>query len=193
MDFLLNIAVFMWLGAVCPWEKFFSQAVIPSHRLILLGILVLLFRRLPIIIAVRRQLPQIRHFRHALIMGFFGPIGISAIFYLYVTLDFLQRIQSEDSSRTDCSSLAEVTLIAVWFLVVSSVVSKPYIIAVLAALITNQVVHGLAIPLGNLALLSPRVFNSIRRLGTDKDISAQQNDRASTDPERQPLLAESVA
>lgn len=124
MDFLLNVAVFMWLGAVCPWEKFFSGDVIPSSRLILLGILVLLLRRLPVIIALQKQIPQIRSFRHALIMGFFGPIGISAIFYLYVTQDFLLRIQLEHPEREDCIALAQVTLVIVWFLVISSVVSE---------------------------------------------------------------------
>ncbi|KAH8719339.1 Na/H antiporter [Phaeosphaeriaceae sp. PMI808] len=166
MDFLLNIAVFMWLGAVCPWEKFFSKEIIPSYRLVLLGVLVLLLRRLPVIIAMRRQIPQIHHFHHALIMGFFGPIGVSAIFYLYVTQDFLHRVQLENSDREDCGALAEVTLIAVWFLVVSSVI-----------------VHGLAIPLGNLALLSLRVFSNVKRLGTDKDDSTQQTDRPSADLE----------
>ncbi|RYO14000.1 hypothetical protein AA0113_g10525 [Alternaria arborescens] len=173
MDFLLNVAVFMWLGAVCPWEKFFSGDVIPSSRLILLGILVLLLRRLPVIIALQKQIPQIRNIRHATIMGFFGPIGISAIFYLYVTQDFLLRIQLEHPEREDCIALAQVTAVIVWFLVISSVV-----------------VHGLAIPLGSLALLSPRVFNSIRRLGTDKDDSARRIDRDNTAAETQPLLPE---
>lgn len=125
MDFLLNIAVFMWLGAVCPWEKLFSKEIIPNHRLVLLGVLVLLLRRLPVIIAMRRQIPQIRNFRHALIMGFFGPIGVSAIFYLYVTQDFLHRIHLDNTDREDCGALAEVALVVVWFLVVSSVVSEP--------------------------------------------------------------------
>lgn len=116
----------MWLGAVCPWEKFFSGDVIPSSRLILLGILVLLLRRLPVIIALQKQIPQIRNMRHALIMGFFGPIGISAIFYLYVTQDFLLRIQLEHPEREDCIALAQVTAVIVWFPVISSVVSETF-------------------------------------------------------------------
>jgi hypothetical protein len=52
-------------------------------------------------------------------------------------------------------------------------------------------VHGLAIPLGNLALLSPRVFNSIRGLhsGTDKD-DTTQGSAPNGELEHQPLLAE---
>lgn len=124
MDFLLNIAVFMWLGAVCPWDRLFSNEVIPTHRLVLFGVLVLLFRRLPVIILLRHQIPQIRHFRHALIMGFFGPIGVSAIFYLYVTQDFLHCVQANQPARKDLEPLADVTLLSVWFLVLASVVSE---------------------------------------------------------------------
>jgi NhaP-type Na+/H+ or K+/H+ antiporter len=59
-------------------------------------------------------------------MGFFGPIGISAIFYLYVTQDFLLRIQLEHPEREDCIALAQVTVVIVWFLVISSVVSETF-------------------------------------------------------------------
>ncbi|KAF2679220.1 hypothetical protein K458DRAFT_375365 [Lentithecium fluviatile CBS 122367] len=185
MDFLLNITVFIWLGAVCPWSSFFpspspspssspnsnSVPIIPPDRLILLAILVLLLRRLPVILILRNHIPQIQNIRHALIMGFFGPIGVSAIFYLYVTREFLARVQQENPDREqEIGKLADVCLVAVWFLVVSSVV-----------------VHGLAVPLGNLALLSPRVFNRIRRLGTNKADSRQTG----SDAERRPLLAES--
>lgn len=124
MDLLLNVAVFMWAGAVCPWETFLSNDIIPVHRLVLLGILVLLLRRLPMVFALRKQIHQIHTTRHALLTGFFGPIGISAIFYLYVTLDFLRDVQVRDPGRGDCEKLAEVTLVTVWWLVITSVVSN---------------------------------------------------------------------
>lgn len=123
MDLLLNVAVFMWIGAVCPWETFRANEVIPFHRLAIIGILVLLLRRLPIILALRQRIPQIRTFRKALLTGFFGPIGISAVFYLFVTVDFLQDIQNRNPDREDCRRLVQVTLVTVWFLIVSSVVS----------------------------------------------------------------------
>jgi NhaP-type Na+/H+ or K+/H+ antiporter len=137
MDFLLNIAVFMWLGAVCPWDLFLSSSSsssgsptsspIPSSNLFLFGIAVLLLRRLPVILALRKWIPQIRNVRHALIMGFFGPIGVSAIFYLCVTLDFLQEVASKKGraeEKGEIQRLADVTRVAVWFLVVASVVSS---------------------------------------------------------------------
>jgi NhaP-type Na+/H+ or K+/H+ antiporter len=44
IDMLLNLAVFMWYGAICPWASFMHNSVIPIYRLILLGILILLLR-----------------------------------------------------------------------------------------------------------------------------------------------------
>lgn len=44
IDMLLNLAVFIWFGAICPWSSFAGNAVIPVYRLIALGILILLLR-----------------------------------------------------------------------------------------------------------------------------------------------------
>ena len=59
IDMLLNVSIFIWFGAVCPWRLFAHSPVIPIYRLIPLGILVLLFRRLPIIFAMHKQIHQI--------------------------------------------------------------------------------------------------------------------------------------
>ena len=44
IDMLLNLSVFIWFGAVCPWPLFRTSTVIPIYRLIPLGIMILLFR-----------------------------------------------------------------------------------------------------------------------------------------------------
>lgn len=44
IDMLLNLAIFMWYGAVCPWTSFAHNSVIPIHRMVFLGILILLLR-----------------------------------------------------------------------------------------------------------------------------------------------------
>ena len=72
---LLNLAIFMWFGAVCPWDMFIHNDVIPLYRLVFLGILILLFRRLPAVYAMHRFIPQIGEKRQAIFVGFFGPIG----------------------------------------------------------------------------------------------------------------------
>jgi len=44
IDMLLNLSIFIWFGAICPWAMFAHNDVIPIYRLIFLGILILLLR-----------------------------------------------------------------------------------------------------------------------------------------------------
>ncbi|KAJ1323531.1 sodium/hydrogen antiporter [Microdochium nivale] len=174
MDFLLSVSVFMWLGAACPWDKIFNTdsapPIVPWPRLVLLAVLVLIFRRLPVILALHWFVPQIRSVKHASIMGFFGPIGISAIFYLYTTRQFLREEVGED--REDAVALADQTLVVMWFVVFSSVV-----------------VHGLAIPIGSLTV---NVFERVKARVTKGNGSGgtgrQQEEGHAENAEQTPLL-----
>ncbi|KAK5003042.1 hypothetical protein LTR16_006539, partial [Cryomyces antarcticus] len=121
IDMLLNVAVFMWFGAVCPWSSFVHNNVIPIYRLIPLGILVLLLRRLPIVYLLHKRIPQIEEKHQALFVGFFGPIGVSAIFYLYVSLEFLRQIDVDGVEREDAARLGEVMTVVIWFLAICSI------------------------------------------------------------------------
>ncbi|KAL1648818.1 hypothetical protein SLS58_001998 [Diplodia intermedia] len=143
IDMLLNVSVFIWFGAVCPWYAFAHNSVIPIYRLIPLGILVLLLRRLPVIISMHKQIHQIEQLRQALFVGFFGPIGVSAVFYLYISIEFLEKITVDGVQREDAAHLQEVMYVVIWFLVICSIV-----------------VHGLSIPLGKLGILIPRTLSN---------------------------------
>ena len=133
VDMLLNVAMFMWLGATCPWSSFWTSEVVTPGRLAALGVLVLLFRRLPVILGLHRRIHQIEDERQALFVGHFGPIGVSAIFYLYVGLEFLKTVTVGDEQRPDAKQLGEVMTVVIWFLIISSVV-----------------VHGLSVPVAKL-------------------------------------------
>jgi sodium/hydrogen antiporter len=124
IDMLLNVAVFIWIGAICPWYSFAHNDVIPIYRLIFLGILILLLRRLPIVLAMRSKIHQIEEFRQALFVGFFGPIGVSAVFYLCVSLEFLRSIQVDGKQRSDAAVLSDVMNVVIWFLTMCSIVSS---------------------------------------------------------------------
>ena len=150
IDMLLNVAIFMWFGAVCPWSMFLNGPV-PLQRLIALGILALLLRRLPWIMAIHKIIPQIEDWRHGIFVGFFGPVGVSAIFYLYITLEFIRGLSPatlDDGSdalanlRPDVATLGETTTVVVWFLSIVSIV-----------------VHGLSVPLGKLGFYLPRTLS----------------------------------
>jgi sodium/hydrogen antiporter len=165
---LLNVSFFIWAGAVCPWDMFAHNEVVPIYRLIFIGVLVLLFRRLPFVLAIHKQIHQIEEFRQALFVGFFGPIGVSAIFYLYVAIDFLEsNVQYEGHEREDAQRLSETITVIVWFLVICSVV-RSSLIYLPFSLRPSQLIHGLTIPVGKLGLYLPRTLSrAISTNGTE--------------------------
>jgi sodium/hydrogen antiporter len=113
----------MWYGVVCPWRSFGANAVVPVYRLVPLGLLVLALRRLPWVFAIHKFIPQIEGVRQAIFVGFFGPIGVSAIFYLYIALEFLHTLDVGGQPRADVGDLSETIQVVVWFLAICSIVS----------------------------------------------------------------------
>jgi sodium/hydrogen antiporter len=150
IDMLLNVSVFIWYGAVCPWPSFRVNDVIPLYRLVFLGLLILLFRRIPSIFILHRYVWQIEHFQQAVFVGFFGPIGVSAVFYLYVSIDFLDQVEFHGEEREDAARLKDVMTIVIWFLAICSIV-----------------VHGLSIPIGKLGYKIPRTISSALSTSTE--------------------------
>ncbi|KAK4580529.1 hypothetical protein LTR86_000732 [Recurvomyces mirabilis] len=165
IDMLLNVAIFMWFGAVCPWHSFVDNSVIPIYRLIPLGILVLLLRRLPMVLLFHKKIPQIEELTHAMFVGFFGPIGVSAIFYLYIARQFLREIEVDGQEREDAARLSEILNVVIWFLAVCSIF-----------------VHGLSIPLGKLGFYLPRTIStaiSSERVSASQSMARTDDDEPS--------------
>lgn len=125
IDMLLNLAVFMWFGAVCPWSLFLNNNVIPLYRLVFLGVLILLVRRMPIIFAMHKYIDQIENLFQTSFVGFFGPIGVGAIFYLSVSREYLHKITVNGKVREDAQQVSDAIEVIVWFLVICSIVSLP--------------------------------------------------------------------
>ncbi|KAK4454995.1 Sodium/hydrogen exchanger family-domain-containing protein [Podospora aff. communis PSN243] len=152
VDMLLNVSVFMWFGVVCPWSSFVNNDVVQIYRLVPLGLLVLLLRRLPWVFAIHAYVPQIEEVRQAIFVGFFGPIGVSAIFYLYIALEFLDTWDVGARDQEEIHNLGETIRVVVWFLAVCSIV-----------------VHGLSIPLGKLGFYLPRTLSRQTTSANDED------------------------
>ena len=77
IDLLFNIAAFVFVGAWMPFNKFQDAVLtISVWRLIVIAILVLLLRRLPILVALYKFVPDVKTFRESLFVGHFGPIGV---------------------------------------------------------------------------------------------------------------------
>ena len=128
IDMLLNIAVFTWFGSIMPWSDFNNPALDLSWwRLVLLAVCILIFRRLPIILAFKPLLSQLTTWQEALFAGYFGPVGVAAIYYVQIVQD-----QFADSDQPAVlTRLATLTKPIIFFIVLSHIIvfglSVPFI------------------------------------------------------------------
>lgn len=128
IDLLLNLAYFVYLGTIIPWEQYNAIDLgVTPWRLVVIAIFVILFRRIPIMMALKPFIPDIKTWREALFAGHFGPIGVGAIF-----VAILARAELETGTTTPLADLPapetpHYELIAlIWpittFLVISSII-----------------------------------------------------------------------
>jgi NhaP-type Na+/H+ or K+/H+ antiporter len=75
---LFAVPAFVVFGLALPWADW---AAFGWGKLLALAVLVLALRRLPAVFALRRRLPPLRHRADALFVGWFGPVGVAAVFY----------------------------------------------------------------------------------------------------------------
>ncbi|KAK5129353.1 hypothetical protein LTR08_003560 [Meristemomyces frigidus] len=83
IDLMLNSAMFVYFGTIIPWQGFQPSSIAPNVtplRLLAFLVLVLLFRRIPIVLALYRWIPDVRTLREALFVGHFGPMGLGGLF-----------------------------------------------------------------------------------------------------------------
>ncbi|WFD31699.1 hypothetical protein MSPP1_002738 [Malassezia sp. CBS 17886] len=124
LDMLLNAAIFMYIGMIIPWADYSDAAIgLSGWRIVLIGICIMLCRRLPWILSLHKAIPAIRNWREAMFIGWFGPIGVSAVYYIEVAI----RKVPDDHTR---DRLRRVVSPVVLFCVFSSVL-----------------VHGISIPI----------------------------------------------
>ncbi len=72
-----TLPIFVLLGLALPWREWLELG--PTG--LALAAAVLLLRRLPWILAMRPVVPRLYHTPDALFLGWFGPIGVAALFY----------------------------------------------------------------------------------------------------------------
>ncbi|KAL1413096.1 hypothetical protein Q8F55_000845 [Vanrija albida] len=140
IDLLFNCAAFIYIGAIIPFKDFANKDFhLSVWRLIVLAILILLFRRMPVILALYKWIPDIKNFREAVFVGWFGPMGVGAIFISTLARHHIPEPEFDgDTSQVDL--LQETIGPIVAMLVLASVLT-----------------HGLSIPF----LLSGRRVRSI--------------------------------
>jgi NhaP-type Na+/H+ or K+/H+ antiporter len=103
IDLLINLAFFVYFGSIIPWELFNSESIgLSPWRLVVLGILVLFFRRIPIMLMLKPVIPDIKTWREACFAGHFGPIGVGGLF-----VAILARAELETDSTSPLARLPE--------------------------------------------------------------------------------------
>ena len=99
LDLLLNSSMFIYFGAIIPWHLIegptsVTPAVAPGKLVGLLA-LILLFRRIPIVLALKPFIPDIKTWNEALFCGHFGPMGLGALFLVIEARAVLETGTSE--------------------------------------------------------------------------------------------------
>ncbi|CAG8580689.1 7008_t:CDS:2, partial [Dentiscutata heterogama] len=135
IDLLLNLTIFMYIGMILPWSSFNSDDI-SLKSLITISVLILVFRRLPIVILFKGFIPSFHTFKEAAFAGYFGPVGIGAIFLAMTVEKEISIRLNEGLNDIDEGSMLriqEMTFPIVTFIVLSSVI-----------------VHGITVPILNI-------------------------------------------
>lgn len=133
VDVLLNFGGFMYIGSILPWDKFNDPdgSGLTYGRLIALGFMILFLRRIPAIMLTYKLMPGVvTNYKEALFMGYFGPIGAGAVFYLEHSLHLFPELGEGDEEETNL--IRAITPVVYWLVLFSIVV------------------HGLSIPALNI-------------------------------------------
>ncbi|GAA5879332.1 hypothetical protein JCM1840_006952 [Sporobolomyces johnsonii] len=88
IDSLLNTSVFIYLGSIMPWSEL-NNAYLTPWKLFLLAACILAFRRLPFLLAIHKLIPALPSMKQGIFAGWFGPIGVSAVYYAILALHSL--------------------------------------------------------------------------------------------------------
>ncbi|TIC06692.1 midasin [Wallemia mellicola] len=142
LDLLFNCACFIFIGALAPFDAFNDPSLggITNWRLVILGLCILLCRRLPIMLALYKWIPDVKTFREACFAGWFGPMGVGAVFIATLAATELPFPEGEPQNQAE---LVAVTIQPiVWFMV-----------------LVSTFIHGLSIPFFSLG----RRVNTIRQ------------------------------
>lgn len=136
IDLLINLAYFVYLGTIIPWEQYNNAALgLTPWRLVVIALFVIFFRRIPIMLALKPLIPDIKTWREALFAGHFGPIGVGAIF-----VAILARAELETETTTPLAAYPDpgahnyMVVALIWpittFLVIASIIVHGSSIAV---------------------------------------------------------------
>ncbi|KIY03825.1 uncharacterized protein Z520_00516 [Fonsecaea multimorphosa CBS 102226] len=125
IDLLLNLAYFVYFGTIIPWDQYNAQAHgLAPWRLVVISIMVILFRRIPAMLALKPLIPDVKTWREALFAGHFGPIGVGAIFAAILARAELETDGAIPLAKLPQNSEEYQLIYLIWPLVTFMVISS---------------------------------------------------------------------
>jgi NhaP-type Na+/H+ or K+/H+ antiporter len=112
LDLLLNSTMFVYFGSIIPW-RLYKDNLAPGS-MILCVVLLLLFRRLPAMLALKRFTKDIRTWPEAFFVGHFGPMGVGALFLAIESRARLETGTSQPLPHPPKNSFHREALETVW-------------------------------------------------------------------------------
>lgn len=145
---LVNIFAFIYVGATIPF-KAWNDAILTlvPWKMVLLALAILLLRRMPIMLLLRRLMPELKTDREALFCAHFGPVGVSGLFISFLAVRKLPEPQIPAKSSLDVLAL---TIQPIVYLVI----------------FFSVFIHGLSIPFFTVTKEIHSRASSIRRSGS---------------------------
>lgn len=140
IDMIFNISFFVFFGSIIPWGAFVG-AHFGLLRLMLCAVLVLLLRRLPAVMILRRWIGSLSSRKEAFFAGWFGPMGVGAIFFAVQARTIFQK---NPGAAIEAGFLDDIFTV-VCFIVLSSIL-----------------IHGITVPLTN-SHLKRRMKRKVKR------------------------------
>ena len=187
IDLLLNLAYFVYLGSIIPWEQYNNPDIgLTPWKLVVIAIMVILFRRIPIMLALKPIIPDVKNWREALFAGHFGPIGVGAIFAAILTRaelesDSTQPLPLAEIPKPGAENYLIVQLIwpVTTFLVISSILVHGSSIAVFTL---GKRINTLTLTMSYTQANEPSWMNRLPRItSTSRSMSKGKADSESTD------------
>ncbi|KAF7591603.1 hypothetical protein BBP40_001302 [Aspergillus hancockii] len=139
ISFSLSIATFIYFGVMIPWDAVSNTPKLSPLKVGIFVLLVLLLRRLPFVVALKRWNPEIKSYKEALFCGHFGPMGVGALFL---------SMDARDNLKAHCL-LRTAQLNNHWHKYVCEAVELVWPIVCFTVL-GSVVVHGLSMSLAKL-------------------------------------------
>ncbi|KAF5017590.1 hypothetical protein F66182_10466 [Fusarium sp. NRRL 66182] len=191
IDLLLNLTYFVYFGTIIPWEQFNNGYFgMRAWRLVVIAIFVLFFRRIPIMLALKPLIPDVKTWREALFAGHFGPIGVGAIFVAILARAELEHdepvpLAELPPENTEHYELMYLVWPIVCFMVVTSILVHGSSIAVFTL---GKRINTLSLTMSYTAAPEdgPSWMNRLPRISSQSRSQARSISEASVDEEKAP-------